>query len=328
MKSIFQFSFIVFALMSLNMAQSQNILISDSAYQRESISFYSSGIVVKGWLYMPLDTFNKKIPALIMAPGVSGVKECNYDKYAEKFAMAGFAVVLFDYPNFGESGGKIRQEIDPWEQVQSYRDAISFATTNKSINADKIGVWGGSYSGGHAIVVSSLDSRVKCFVAMTPYLGGMELISKIPEANRKYLATLFNADRLNRLQNKEPQMIPVVSEKKGTFCMVSSINAFNFTESYKAYATNWQNKITLKSMEMQLEYQPGSYIKRTVDKPKLFIVAKKDELVSEQQILDAYQQAAEPKSLVYVEGHHFSPYLESFNDAAEQALLFFKKYLF
>ena len=29
-------------------------------------------------------------------------------------------------------------------------------------------------------------------------------------------------------------------------------------------------------MEMQLEYQPGSYIKRTVDKPKLFIVAKKN----------------------------------------------------
>ena len=38
----------------------------------------------------------------------------------------------------------------------------------------------------------------------------------------------------------------VVTDKKGAFCMVSSINAFNFTESYKSYALNWQNKITLK----------------------------------------------------------------------------------
>ena len=312
----------------MQILHSQSPVSKDQFSSRENISFLSSGVAIKGWLYLPKDTSKGKPPVVVMAPGVSGVKECNYDVYAEKFAKEGLAVVLFDYPNFGESGGNIRQEIDPWEQVESYRDAISFATTDKRLNASKIGVWGGSYAGGHAIVVSALDSRVTCFVAMTPYLGGYEVVSKIPEANRAYLASMFNKDRLNRIQNKAPMTIPVVTNQKGVFCFVQSINAYNFTESFKAYAPNWKNELTLKSLEMQLEYQPGSYIQRTGTKPKLIIAAKNDELIAQPQILAIFQQAAEPKSLLYVEGHHFSPYQESLNEAAAQSSAFFKKYLF
>jgi len=312
----------------LHLLHAQSAATKDELYSRENITFFSSGVTIKGWLYVPKDTSRGKPPVVVMAPGVSGVKECNYDVYAEKFANEGLAVVLFDYPNFGESGGNIRQEIDPWEQVESYRDAISFAAADKRLNAALIGVWGGSYAGGHSIVVSALDSRVTCFVALTPYLGGHELVSKIPAANRAYLASMFNTDRLNRLQNKAPMTIPVVSNQKGVFCFVQSINAYNFTESFKTYAPNWKNQVTLKSLEMQLDYQPGSYIKRTGTVPKLFILAKNDELIAQPLVLDAFQQAAEPKSLLFVEGHHFSPYQESLNEAAAHSITFFKKHLF
>jgi predicted alpha/beta hydrolase len=49
-----------------------------------------------------------------MGHGLSGVKEMDLPRFAERFCDAGFAVLLFDYRGFGESGsalasGSIRQ---------------------------------------------------------------------------------------------------------------------------------------------------------------------------------------------------------------------------
>ena len=136
------------------------------------VSFISNGLLIKGWLFMPADSINKKLPAIVMAPGFSGTKECNYQFFASNFSKEGFAVLRFDYPNFGESVVQAKGEVDPWQQVQAYRDGITFLETRDEIDANRIGIWGGSYSGGHAIVVSAIDNRVKCMVAMTPFISG------------------------------------------------------------------------------------------------------------------------------------------------------------
>ena len=44
-----------------------------------------------------------------MAHGFSGVREQRLDAYAERFAQAGLAVLVFDYRHFGASGGEPRQ---------------------------------------------------------------------------------------------------------------------------------------------------------------------------------------------------------------------------
>jgi len=294
----------------------------------EKVNFWSSQIEISGSLYWPVPSDPaKKLPVVIMGPGFSGVKECNYQFIAEQFAKGGFAVLLFDYPNFGASGGTNRQEADPWQQVEAYRDAIGFVAAQERIDKDKIGVWGGSYSGGHTLVVAALDTRVKCFVALAPYLGGYDFISKIPLAQRQGLAQLFNQDRLNRSKGGKPMMIPVVSEKPGELCVLATKSAYLFKESFKAYALDWKNVVTLKSLEMQLDYQPVTYVNRIGNIPKLFLIAKKDELIAEKQLLEVYEHASEPKTLDYVEGNHFSPYMESRNEMVDKCLVFFKKHL-
>jgi fermentation-respiration switch protein FrsA (DUF1100 family) len=98
----------------------------------------------------------------VFTHGFSAVKEMYLDKFAEVFATAGLGALVFDNRNFGASGGEPRQEIDPWEQVRDYRDAITFAETLPETDADRIGIWGPSYSGGHVLVVGAIDRRVKC----------------------------------------------------------------------------------------------------------------------------------------------------------------------
>ena len=246
---------------------------------------------------------------------------------AGNFAKSGLAVVLFDYPNFGESEGRFRQEVDPYLQIQAYRDAIGYAVIHPKIDPERVGVWGGSYSGGHAIVVSAVDARVKCFVAMTPYVSGYALVKHHDVATSQFLHQQFNTDRLNRLQGKAPAMIPVATKNKGAFSAVGSIQAWNFIQDFSAYAPAYQNQVTLKSLEMELEYEPGAYIERTGTKPKLFLLASQDELMPESLIMSVYERAAKPKSVATFVGHHFSAYMEQRQETSRLVVEFFRKNL-
>ena len=105
------------------------------------------------------------------------------DKYAEAFAKAGFASVVYDNRNLGASDGMPRQEIDPWLQIRDYSDAITFAQCLRETDAERIGVWGSSCSGGHALVVAAIDRRVKCVVSQLPSISGSQGLSP-PGAGR------------------------------------------------------------------------------------------------------------------------------------------------
>src|SRR6202046_648178 len=96
---------------------------------RKDIEFKTeNGVTLRGWHYVP-DGRQGKAPTIVMAHGFSAVKEMYLDRFAEEFAKHGLAALVYDNRNFGASDGHIRQEIDRWQQVRDYRDAITFAET-------------------------------------------------------------------------------------------------------------------------------------------------------------------------------------------------------
>src|SRR5260221_8071116 len=145
---------------------------------RRDIVFDAEGVILRGWFY-PAEGAGRSAPAVVMAHGFSAVKEMYLDSFAEVFAAAGLSVLVFDNRNFGASDGEPRQEIDPWAQVRDYRHAITYATTRPEVDHDRIGVWGSSYSGGHALVVGAIDRRVKCVVSQVPLCSGYRNIFRL-----------------------------------------------------------------------------------------------------------------------------------------------------
>src|SRR6516165_3841835 len=254
------------------------------------------GVTLAAWHYLP-DQRSGKVPTIVMAHGFSAVKEMYLDKFAEVFAAAGLAALVFDNRNFGASGGEPRQEIDPWEQVRDYRDAITFAETLPETDADRIGIWGSSYSGGHVLVVGAIDRRVKCVVSQGPLVSGHENARRLIRAD--YIASLqsmFDEDRRGRMQGKPPAMIPVVSENPAGPAVLPTPDSWTFfTETGRNRAPAWHNEVTLRSIEMFTEYEPGSYIGHISPTPLLLVVALGDHLTVADHALKAYEQALMPK---------------------------------
>lgn len=180
---------------------------------RTDTEFLSEGRTLRGWLYRP-EGEKCGYPAIIMAHGLSGVKEQYLDRYAEVFVSAGFGVILYDHFNFGASDGIPRQEADPVLQRRGYRDAISFAQTVSWIDAQRIGLWGTSYSGGHVLEVAALDPRARCVVSQVPTISGYRSSQRRVRSDLvPSLLSGFEADRAARFQGKTPAVFPAVSDR-------------------------------------------------------------------------------------------------------------------
>ena len=70
------------------------------------------------------------------------------DAYAERFCAAGYACLVFDYRNFGDSEGQPRQLLDIGMQLADWAAAMAYAQTPGAIDQKRIGLWGTSFGGG------------------------------------------------------------------------------------------------------------------------------------------------------------------------------------
>jgi fermentation-respiration switch protein FrsA (DUF1100 family) len=295
---------------------------------REDVEFDAEGVTLRGWLYRP-DGAAGPVPTVVMAHGFSAVKEMYLDSFAEAFAAGGLGALVFDNRNFGASDGEPRQEIDPWQQVRDYRHAITYAQTRSDVAADRIGVWGTSYSGGHVLVLGAIDKRIKCVVAQVPLVSGFRNIQRL--VRQDFLAPnreAMNTDRAARYRGEPPAMVPVVDPDPMATSALPTPDSWEwFSEAGKGKAPAWRNEVTLRSVEMLMEYEPTAYLERISPTPLLMVVAALDHLTPSDLALEAYQQAREPKRLVLLPDAHFDAYVKAFDAASGAARDWFLEHL-
>ena len=198
-----------------------------------------------------------------MAHGFSAVKEMYLDRYAEAFAQAGFASVVYDNRNFGASDGEPRQEIDPWLQIREFfRTLLPLRRAGNQTDPTCIGVWGSSYSGAHVLVVAATDRRVKCVVSQVPAISGSQGFRRLVRAD--FIAPLeaqLHADRVNRAAGGAPAMLPVVAADTTVPSALPTADSYQwFTQTAASRAPSWRNEVTLRTIEYAFGYEPGAYI--------------------------------------------------------------------
>ena len=298
----------------------------DVTFDAHAVEFASCGATLRGLLLSP--RIEGSLPAIVMAPGMSGVKEGSIMKYAEYFARGGFAVLAYDNINFGDSGGEPRQEVDPALQRRGYRDAITFLSLRPDIDPERIGVFGTSFSGGHVLEVAAHDRRVKCVVSQIPAISGFEAFRRAVRPNER--ANVLRAqyeDRERRFLGQAPALVKAVSDDPSEFCAMPGAAAFNYFMEQALIAPNWRNELTLRSFDLYWGIDNAPFAPWISPTPLLMIVALGDQLAPADLALEAYSRAKEPKKLVLLPGNHFSPYSDEFALTGNEARDWFTRHL-
>jgi len=247
--------------------------------QRENVSFMSDGIELKGHLYRP-EGARKPLPAVVMAGGWCYVKELIQPEYAAFFVKAGYAVLTFDYRNLGESGGQPRQHINPWEQIYDIINGVTYVSTRDDIDANRVGVWGISYAGGHVFPVAALDPRIKVIFSIVPVLDGWyNTLRANSNVGLRRLWELIQKDRFDRIRTGKHGTIAHSAhphEAPSTFPAPETWPVFKkFKETV---APNHEHWTTIQSCEYVLSYDVTPYMKRIIHQPTLMVTSWYDDI--------------------------------------------------
>jgi uncharacterized protein len=259
---------------------------------KRDIEFLSKGSRVRGWLITP-DDRPGPYPTVVMAGGWCYVKEVVMPHYAEYFVKLGMATLLFDYRNLGASEGQPRQHLDPWGQVEDYRNAISFAETQPDLDRDRIGVWGISYSGGHALILAAIEPRIKVAVSNIAVIDGHRNMRRVQgERLFERLRKLVDEDRERRYRGEPGGMIPMSSRtpetEASTWPFPDVHEIFSAIKQREAPAHDHQS--TIESVELLMQYSVYPYLERILGCPVMMVVAEGDEKTLWDLEIDAYNR--------------------------------------
>lgn len=251
--------------------------LHNAASTRRDVTFDADGVRLHGWLYLPkTDVQNPRFATVVMAGGYGTTKEMFTDRFAEAFAAAGLAVLLYDHRGFGASEGSPRQEIDPWRQIEDLRHAITYASSLPSVDAERIGVWGSSYSGGHALVAAATDRRVRCVAVQVPTTHGSQTAQRRVSGEAEVaLLKRFADERLSRARGEQPTRLRLMGDAASGALYRSQEAVDWYTAAYKR-APGAVPEVTLRSVEAARGYNPVDYVERISPTPLLMQIAEKD----------------------------------------------------
>ncbi len=158
---------------------------------RRSVELWSEGTRLAAELFRPAAPApDGGYPAILLCHGWGGLKD-HLAPYAEKFAQHGYMCLTFDYRGWGESDGRIiaardaprlleagprtlevvvlREIVDPVDQTTDIRNCLAYLWSEPDVARARIGIWGTSYGGGHAVFTAANDDRIRACVAQ---IGG------------------------------------------------------------------------------------------------------------------------------------------------------------
>jgi len=277
--------------------------------QRRDVTFASGEAECAGWFFQPVGGA-AGAAALAMAHGMGAVKETYIEQFALRFAEAGIGALLFDYRYYGSSGGEPRRRILPREQIEDYRSALTWLSRQPEVDADRLGAWGTSFSGGHVLHLGAYDARVKAVVSQ---VGAMDLYE-----NARRVTTLeqfegFRAmavhERLRRATDGGEVYIPNAAPPGAGPAMQVDQETYDWLmQAQTTVAPSWRNEVAVSSFEAILEHAPAKSIERVSPRPLLMILATEDKWTPPELIRDAYARAGEPKRLLEIAGGHYAVY--------------------
>jgi uncharacterized protein len=262
---------------------------------RDDLHFASAAETCAGWLYAATSDA-PSTPLIVMAHHLSGTRRDRLGAFAERFAAAGIAALVFDYRGFGDSTGE-RDLFHPARQLEDWRAAIAFGRSLPGIDPDRVATFGSSMGGGNALAAAADDSRIAAAISLVPFLDiwTQAYRASLPVSARMLLAALLG------------KHLPAVGQPHEA----AFINAPDSEAGWRHVLaigedSRWRNRVSARWL-LGHPYRPGRHA-RTLHCPWLVCVGEADQVAKPGPAIAAARRAPLGELWTYPGVDHFDIY--------------------
>ncbi|KAJ7052015.1 alpha/beta-hydrolase [Mycena amicta] len=282
------------------------------------------------WVYNPARTSPGPWPVIVMANGLGCTKLLGLAPYAEAFAEAGYACVVFDYRRWGASDGTPRNCVYVEEQQEDYRTVVKWVRQQQDVyDPHRVVVWGFSFAGGHVLTLSSDPSLNLCAsIALNPYCG-----RSLPpfQFTFRYIALAFLGllDLAADYLGLRPVYIPTVGlPGPRTIAALAVPGAVQGFASVLTSETDFPNQINASIFfRSPWHHRPREALHR-IQRPILLTAARGDHICSPGPVVETSRAVASAE-LVELDGDHFDAFQgnSDWENALTGQLAFLRKHV-
>lgn len=260
------------------------------------VAFDSAGFTLHGTLHTP-DGSTAPSPAVIICHGFGGNSTgADRQNLAQTLVQKGYVALRFDFRGCGASGGEPGRIIC-MEEVEDLGNAVTFLQSQDAVDAERIGVIGGSLGGSVAIYAAAFDQRLKACAANGAIGDGERRFRhqyRDEEAWKRFLQQLEEAKRHR--------------ERTGASAMLDRFDIVAIPERLRAgLSPGAHMQFPAETAMSMLAFNPEEVVRRIAPRPLLLIHPRGDVVVpvSESECLAA--AAADPCELHIIDtDDHFS----------------------
>jgi alpha-beta hydrolase superfamily lysophospholipase len=271
--------------------------------EREELEFSGGGEPCAAWLY-PATGDAPRAPIVVIAHGLSGTRRDGLGPFAERFAAAGIAALVFDHRGFGESGGE-PDLFEPRRQLEDWQAAIGCARGLAGIDPDRVATFGSSMGGGNALAAAAADHRVAAAISQVPFLDILRQAHRSsPRVAARMLAVAARGGHLSAIgQPHEAALINAPGGEEGWRHVVAI-----------GEDSRWRNRVSARWL-LGPPYRPARHA-ATLHCPWLVCVGEADRVARPGPAIAAARRAPLGELRTYPGVDHFDIY-----DGAEHETL-------
>ncbi len=263
--------------------------------ERRDLSFQIGGDACAAWLYPAGSNFSSA-PIVVMAHGLSGTRRDRLGPFAERFADAGVAALLFDHRGFGDSGGE-PDLFHPARQLEDWRAAIAFARSLPGVDPDRVATFGSSMGGGNALAAAAGDRRIAAAISQVPFL---DMLRQAHRSSPRVIAQAV-------LAAARGAYLPAIGQPEEA----AFINAPGGEEGWRHVVatgedSRWRNRVSARWL-LGRPYRPARHA-ATLHCPWLVCVGEADRVAKPGPAIVAARRAPHGELRTYSGVDHFDIY--------------------
>jgi len=292
---------------------------------REDLTFPSGpdGDLLAAWFYRPAGP--GPYPTVVMAHGLGAVRGMRLDAYAERFAAAGMAALVFDYRHFGDSAGQPRQVLDIGRQREDWVSAVRFAKTHPEVDADRLAIWGSSFGGGHVLATAAREPGIAAVVAQCPFTDGLASLGAVPLRTTLKLTALGLRDLARAARGREPVTVPLAG-RPGEVALMTAPDVVPGYLSLVPEGSPFRNEAGAR-LALRVGFdRPGRQARR-ITAPVLFGICEPDTVAPSGPTKKYAAQTPRAEVKVYPFGHFDIYEGEPFEQAVGDQVEFLRRHL-